>query len=310
MIWKPEDEEKLIKLCKRNAPWDRLLGEFDIRSKDALEKKIRRLGLPQPSYVEPHDEQKAIIIDKPGAFLWGVLFCQHRPAHDERALSVAHQIFKAAGINGLWNGGDLIDLAAVAYFSSSRDMSVELQYEFDDLQRSWDWEDKFYKGTLEETVWQDGNHEARLYSYLRDNAPALRSLRCLRLEELANIQDHGITRVHGPAIMAEDTFVIKHGIATGEYAGRKEIEKEGRSGICSHNHRIRIHTRSERNRKPKTWYHGGCIMQLPAKYLKREDWMNWQQCCNLVRIDGNNVHVEQIPIHEGEAFWGGKVFKA
>ena len=51
-------------------------------------------------------------------------------------------------------------------------------------------------------------------------------------------------------------------------------------------------------------------MQLPPKYAKKEDWMNWQQCANLVMIDGDNVYVEQIPIYNGQAFWGGKLFTA
>ena len=308
--WTDEHVDSLTKLCMKNAPWERIMGEFGERSKDSLEKKIRRLGLPMPSNEEVYDENEAIYIEKHNAFLWGVMFCQHRPMHDQRALSVTHKIFKAAGINGLWNGGDLVDLGAVSYFSDSRDMSADLQYEFDDLQRAWDWEDKFYHGQLDERVWQDGNHEFRLYSYIRDNSPGLRSLRCLSLDELAGVEDHGITRVHGPAIMADDSFVLKHGVATGEYAGKKEIEKEGRSGMCSHNHRVRIHTRAERNRRPKYWYHGGCLMQLPPQYAKKEDWMNWQQCCNLVMIDGDNVHVEQIPIYNGQAFWGGKLFTA
>lgn len=309
-FWNEEQEDRLSKLCFANATWSRVQGEFDERSRDSLEKKIKRMGLPSPSKDEPYDENVAVCIEKKDTFLWGVMFCMHRPMHDQRAMNVAHKIFKEAGVNGLWYGGDLIDLGAVAYFSSSRDMSHELQYEFDDLQRMWDWEDKYYGGTLEERVWQDGNHEHRLYSYLRDNAPNLRSLRCLTLESLSRCEDHGITRLHGPAILAEDSFVIKHGTATGEYAGKREMMREGRSGICSHNHRVRIHTQTERNRRPKYWYHGGCLMELPPKYGKKDEWMNWQQCVNLVRIEGDRFAVEQIPIYEGEAFWGGKLFTA
>lgn len=244
-----------------------------------------------------------------GRMLWGVMFCLHRPLHDEAAVRVAHKVMRAAGVEGIWWGGDLVDLATVSRWDDSDDYEHCLQDEFDDLARYFDWVHKRHP-KLKRLVWQDGNHEDRVAHYLRRNAQKLTSLRCLKLESLARVDEFGVERVHGPKKLAGGRFMLKHGVKTGEYAGRAELAIEGRSGMCSHNHRLRVWSGSPRDRKPLFWYHGGTLMSLPPRYVDRDNWMSWQQGVNLLWVNGTDWSVEQVPVYRGKAVWRGMEFSA
>ena len=243
--------------------------------------------------------------------LHAALFCMHRPKHSEAAVTVAGKILRAARPTHIWFGGDLADCKAVSYWEKRKRSEFDemsFQREIDDTHR---YLAKIRKQHPKAAItWIEGNHEIRMPSYLAKNAPPLLSLRALHMPELYELDDIGVEYVAGPQTIARGNFMLKHGKKYGENAGKKEVEAEGKSGMCSHNHRTRLHSHTFRGRKPVLWWHGGCLCQLEPDYVSTDSVRNWQHAVNLISVRGGLWNVEQIMIHNGRAVWRGKEYTA
>jgi len=145
-----------------------------------------------------------------------VLADQHLPFLDHRADAVARKLLAAFDPNCIWLAGDLLDLAPLSHFKDADRYKHKLQHELD--------LGEAYLASLRKAhakadiVFQPGNHEHRMPSYIIKNARKLADLRCLDLREALRVKEHRVTVVEGRRHTAGGTFVIKHGTRYGEYA--------------------------------------------------------------------------------------------
>jgi hypothetical protein len=147
------------------------------------------------------------------------------------------------------------------------------------------------------------NHQERLRKYLWTLAPALSSLRSLRVEELFSLSTLDIKYQED---LVWNGFLFKHGNIVRKDAGltaRAELAKEGVSGASGHTHRLAQVYRTKRGGK-YTWIEGGCLCSLEPEYV--EGTADWQQGFTLVRfksMDSGHFYATTIPIIDGEAAW-------
>lgn len=243
--------------------------------------------------------------------LHAVLFCMHRPMHSESAVGCAMKLMKEADPTDIILGGDFADFKKISAWSKRRLSElteVSFQAEVDEgeaflarLRR------QHPKARIR---WREGNHENRLERYLLGGAKELSSLRCLRIPELYHLADYDIEYTTSNISLADGQFLVKHGCYCGERAGVNELLAEGKSGMCSHNHRERKTGRTFRDQKPLFWFHGACLCNLHPDYISEDVSRNWQHGVNFVETKGKLWHADQVSINRGLAFWRGKEFRA
>lgn len=154
------------------------------------------------------------------------------------------------------------------------------------------------------------NHGDRMRKYIGQYAPALASLRSLDLAELAGYTAAGITYHKQPFPIAPG-WVCAHGDEGGlsQIAGRTAAllaTKWGVSVACGHTHRAGL--------VPTSYGFGGLIhstlwglevghlMDVSlAGYLKGGH-CDWQSAFGILRINGDRVHPEVIPINNDGSF--------
>lgn len=108
--------------------------------------------------------------------------------------------------------------------------------------------------------------------------------------------------------LAEGNLVVTHGKYVSRhsaYAAKRTFEWLGKSCIVGHTHRQGTYRITMDGREHGAW-ENGCLCQLEPEY---DDAPNWQQGFSVVRIDGPEFHVVQVPIirRRGEpvAVYGG-----
>lgn len=166
-----------------------------------------------------------------------------------------------------------------------------------------------------------GNHEARLFSYLCTDAPALSSLRCLKFNELLDLDKYEINFVSRENFIFnpkkdkdnykvyENKWAWTHGTDCGNFPADKELNHYGLSGASGHVHR---HTyKSKRNLTGYlTWQSLGasCTLKTGKEYI--QTMINWDNGFGIVYFHKNGVTQEHITTSNGFAALHGKVFYA
>ena len=154
------------------------------------------------------------------------------------------------------------------------------------------------------------NHGDRLRKYLAQYAPALSSLRSLDIEELAGYKAAGIA-YHSEPFEVAPGWVACHGDegSLSQIAGRTASllsAKWGVSVVCGHTHRAGLVPTSSgfagRVTSTRWGFEVGHLMDVSqATYLKGGS-CDWQQAFGLLRVRGDRVHPELIPINDDGSF--------
>jgi hypothetical protein len=238
-----------------------------------------------------------------------VLADHHIPFMDKRADAVARKVLAAFDPQLIWIAGDLLDFAPISRFRDASRYEHTLQDELDEAAT--------YLASLRkahpkaEMAYQLGNHEQRLRSYILANADQLDSLRGLKLAGLLGLDTLDVTLVEGRRYVAGGTFCLKHGTRYGEYAIKAELLTEGRDGMCGHNHRNAMWSRTTHGRRPLTWWHVGPLCKTEPEYMRQDDQVaNWQQGQAFITEHPARAAVELVSIHRGVAYWRGKRYEA
>jgi hypothetical protein len=154
------------------------------------------------------------------------------------------------------------------------------------------------------------NHGDRLRKYLAQYAPALSSLRSLDIEELAGYKAAGIT-YHSKPFEIAPGWLACHGDEgpfskiPGRTAGLL-AETWRASVVCGHTHRagltVKGHGHSGKMLGAEWGMEVGHLMDVSkAGYLKGGS-CDWQQAIGLLRVRGDRVHPELIPINDDGSF--------
>lgn len=177
-----------------------------------------------------------------------------------------------------------------------------------------------------EIVWVEGNHEFRLYRYLRDKAPEVLMLltegdedphvpTILKLDtEVKYVSPYGEAYQH--KFGRNESFLFKHGDAVGVYAAKKELETVGASGMSGHTHRFQVAALTKQAGSQSAWWSLPAMCnirgtQCPPGYMNGSGYRQWQQgFADIWFGDRDNLfEVNTHIIEEGRMIAGGRIFK-
>ncbi len=239
-------------------------------------------------------------------FVWNDF---HRPYHDAKAVKCAEAIASYVQPDYIHYNGDIIDFYALSKFDKKPRKIADLQNDLDDIDSMFRYHRTLFKKA--KMYYHLGNHEDRLRRYLWTVAKELSELRCLELPELLGLNRYEINMVdYEEGLKINDTFVIQHGdivSAHSSYTAKRMYEKHGGCGIHGHTHRGGVHYKNDYE-KLKGWWENWCLCDLNPDYVKNP---NWQQGISIIYFsESKQFFVEPVPIIEGKAIYGGKIFEA
>lgn len=251
----------------------------------------------------------------------------HHPFHDQRAIGVGLDIAKDLKPKNIFLDGDIADCYLISDFNKDPLVGLTLQVEIDSV----------YNFLLQvrnacpdsKIIYIDGNHEFRLKRYLIKNAKELVGLTracsgeeppALSWPSLLRFKELGIKHIssgrresqywHGSQLMIGHwDRVNKHS----GYTAKNLLEDKHISLIQGHTHRLGSSFRTVRIGDGKhrviAGYENGCLCDLNPEYVTDP---NWQQGFSVVhkKRSSDRFYVQQIPIIEYVAFYGGREYRA
>lgn len=160
------------------------------------------------------------------------------------------------------------------------------------------------------------NHGDRVETYVRRYAPALQSIRALRIDDLLGYADLGIEYTREPVDVAPG-WLMMHGDESGlnRSPGGTALglaRKTGKSVVCGHTHRLGIQPETVGvNGRTQTivGFEVGNLMDMRQADYLGYGAANWQAGFGLLYVDGKNVTPVAVPIHKDGSFSvEGKVY--
>jgi len=230
----------------------------------------------------------------------------HNPYQDQITLDLVENFLYELQPQFLIYDGDTNDFYPISPFDKNPNRIDSLQSDIDNTVAMF----RRHKRGLPKTkrILIDGNHEDRLRRFLWTKAPQLESLRCLKFEELFELDELGIEHIaYEQGLMINDSFLILHSdiasIHSG-YTAKRLYEKHGGCGIGGHCHRGGSFYKRDRF-GTWGWWENFCLCHLNPDWIKNP---NWEQGFSLVHFIGKRFWVEQIPIIDHEFLYGGKLY--
>lgn len=203
---------------------------------------------------------------------------KHFPHQDKEALATAMNLTEDLQPDWILNGGDDIDAYDVSSFDKDPLRIENLQDELDMVREHY--REMRHRCPHARIVVKIGNHDERIYKYLKSKAPGLASLRCLRIPELFGLDEIGAEFYNGRqkfelfpgVVMTHGSGMVR---SKSGYTAMGQLEKRGVSGLSGHTHRLgRIWKTTQAG--TVSWIEGGCLCQLNPEYGD-DSSMNWQQ---------------------------------
>lgn len=250
----------------------------------------------------------------------------HVPFHDPKALNLAFTMIWDIQPEYVFCDGDLLDFYDISRFCKDPLNSPGLQFELD---ATYNLLKKLREGVpMAQIYYIDGNHEFRLASYLMNNAQELVGLTracdpdspALSLPSLLRLKELKITHISSGRKESQYWFgtqlLIGHFNRVNKHSGytaKNLLEDKHMSLIQGHTHRLGSSYKTVRVGKGKhrviAAYENGCLCNLDPEYVTDP---NWQQGFSIVhkKRGGDRFNVQQIPIIDYVAFYGGKEYRA
>lgn len=158
-----------------------------------------------------------------------------------------------------------------------------------------------------------GNHEARITSYTRREAPALVGL-VPSFQTLLGFDELNIEYKQQPYVVAPGVRAI-HGEklrSTQNAAGQSayaERQRHGTSIIQGHTHRAGLGFDTQD--KTRFWMECGHLLDIKkAHYLSFSGLANWQQAFGFTWRDGSRITPGLVHVQDrGRFYWNGKAYK-
>jgi predicted phosphodiesterase len=261
------------------------------------------------------------------------------PFHDEQAMAVGLAISKDVNPDKVINLGDFEDFAPFSRFAQEASFAMTTQHGLD---RGHEFlaEQVSAATSAEDLILFEGNHDRRLQNMIEANALGAFGLQQAKLPEswpvlslphLLRLDELGFTYIDGyPAgeYWINERLRCEHGNKVGKAGtiAKKIIEDERVSVITGHTHHLEFVSKTmEAKTGPKVnaAYTMGCLCRIDGAVPSTnsstdvfgkpmKSYENWQQAVGVVEyVDGDgwfNVHT--VLIHEGEALFNGKLYKA
>lgn len=231
----------------------------------------------------------------------------HIPYHDQAALALALAYARDYRPTHIVLNGDILDAQEISSHPKDKHNPITFQDEINEARQ-------FLRVLRHDhrhakIVYTMGNHEHRLERYLTARAPELASVDALALDELLELQAHGIEFVDQRCKVQIGPFEIFHGSIIRKDAGnsvRGHMTRRGGSVVMGHTHRMGIVARADRN---------GVHWGIENGHLSDPDpdWTHdpdWQQGFSQVDVHGDLVSLRQHHIHGGKLLVDGRLYRA
>jgi predicted phosphodiesterase len=244
----------------------------------------------------------------------------HYPFQDDRAVSVLEKIAADLRPDVLMCLGDVFDFYELSTHRGPKDdediFMDSLEQGAQHLARM-----RALSGASE-CYFRSGNHEDRWDRTMEQarkdirfrqllNLPKIK--RALDFEEVVGFEHLGYQYspyMEGDVLVWQDKLVFTHGDLTSKHTANAMINKYGKSVMFGHMHRIQSFTKRDLKGQEAGWCIG-CLCDLKPHYNIFADWHQGFAVVNWKKVGGEWFYdVEQIRIHDGVAFWRGKVYTA
>jgi len=227
--------------------------------------------------------------------LWGILADPHIPFHSEIALTAALKWFKKQKVTGLLFAGDTQDCEALSYWMPTHrpNFLAEVEQTIDFL----DMIKHEFKG--KKLVMMRGNHEDRLETYYRANAPMLCDLPSASMESILSLEKRGITMTERKQKVIARELTILHGHEMrGSYSvvspARWAMLKAKSCCAVGHFHATSECTARQLDGKVVSTWSIGCLCDLEPDYNPYGNTWNWG--CALLNLDKDGWELENKKI--------------
>lgn len=232
----------------------------------------------------------------------------HVPYQDDRAVGAALAFVREYQPSILVLLGDIIDFYQLSRFPKDSKLAARLP---EDLESTRGFLRRVREAAPRSRLMAlGGNHERRLQTYLRTQAPALSGLRGLNVHDQLDLKDlHCAYYPTGHMPLCNGSLMVKHGNVVRSKAGytaTAELERAWVSGISGHTHRLAVVYRRNVN-GDFVWIEGGCLCDREAEYLEgaTADWQHGLVAGELER-GGNRFALQAMPIVNNRIVFGGK----
>lgn len=237
------------------------------------------------------------------------------PLQDQRFVDKLVSVTQRIQPDALGFIGDVTDSTQVGQWvkGKSGEFDGGLQEAFDVTKNTLS---RFRKAAPEAAMWiQWSNHDLRTQSYVRSNAPALSSLRCLEFGALVGADTLGITVQKKPFEFLPGAVAVhgherRYSSVPGKY-GIERVKEYGKSVVYGHTHQpLLVGVNQGYNGKLKSRFamNVGHAMDVKKAGYLGDGYANWQQAFGIVRSDGRNLYPELVTATNGKFLYGGELW--
>lgn len=218
-------------------------------------------GVPEPEYIV----HTAVHVDVPGWHL--VLGDVHIPMHDRATIELAVKEGRDKRAAVVLLNGDIMDMFTVTPFfrppSDDRFVDeIEKGKQFIAWIRS-----QFPNARI---IYREGNHEFRLKRFVGEKAPELYSLPCLTLQNLLELDKHGVEWVQDKRKVLLGKLITLHGHefrkGEGINPARLAFLRSTASVLVGHHHRTSEHHQRALDERHHAVWSVGCACYLHPDY--------------------------------------------
>jgi hypothetical protein len=228
-----------------------------------------------------------------------MLYDPHIPYHANEPLEIAIAEGVRQGCDAVFLGGDIMDCHLISNFikePSARKFGQELSATKSFLAYL---REKFKTAEIH---FKEGNHEERLWKYMRVKAPELLDVKAISMQELLGLDGLGIRWVHGRTKARIGKLSVFHGHEFGKTVfspvnvARGLYLRSKASSICGHSHQTSEHTERDVNDKIVTCWSVGCLSELSPEY---SPYNKWNHGFAIVERSGQSFHVQNFRVYNG-----------
>ena len=243
----------------------------------------------------------------------------HYPYHDERCLSILHQILEITDPTAVVDHGDTLDAEQLGRWAKDPHNRVTLADEIRMGVEHFGLISSLTRSDCQH-IWLEGNHEDRLRRTIWDMADRRAAGELLTLPTVRDALQWGsllgldslgweqypyqATHDRRNFCLLFDRIVCKHGASTGAHPAQAEFKKYGKSGISGHTHRMASHHHRDWNGQLR-WTCLGLMGRIREDYV---DHAAWQQSLAVVTWskDKSRWGMEHVQIIDGECHFRGQ----
>jgi|TARA_A100001037_G_scaffold38421_1_gene29579 DNA-binding Lrp family transcriptional regulator len=311
-------------LDKSKSAVDRRITALDLRGHKGDRAEYERItGITLDPIIKPvRVDMGSIPEPRPVGSDYSMLVWSdvHYPFQDDKAVSVLEQIAADLRPRVLMCLGDIFDFHELSSHRAPRD---DEDVFMDSLEAGAKHLARMREASqADHAYFRAGNHEDRWDRIMEQARKDIRFRQLLRLpkvrraldfSEVVGFQELGYDYspyMEGDILVWNDRLVFTHGDLTSKHTANAMIGKYGKSVMFGHMHRIQNFTKRDLKGQESGWCIG-CLCDLDPHYNIFADWHQGFAIVHWKKIKDDWFYdVEQVRIHDGVAFWRGKVYSA